>query len=80
MPSKPGLRNRLKRTLPVRYGQDFAVMMGARTRLGREVRDRLQALVTDLGGQGTLSHAQYSLCKRAVWLELCIEHEESRIA
>jgi hypothetical protein len=54
--------------------------MDGRTRLGREVRDRLQALVIDLGGDDTLSHAQRSLCRRAVWLELCIEHEETRIA
>ncbi len=54
--------------------------MDGRTRLGREVRDRLQALVIDLGGDDGLSHAQRSLCRRAVWLELCIEHEETRIA
>ena len=41
---------------------------------------RLQALVSDLGGEGALSHQQRSLCKRAVWLELMVENEESRIA
>ena len=55
-------------------------MMNSRTRLGREVRNRLLALVADLGGEDPLSHAQRSLCRRAVWLELCIEHEETRIA
>lgn len=40
------------------------------------------ALVADLGGQDALSHAQLSvsLSRRAVWLELRIEHEASRIA
>ena len=80
MSGKPGMRSQLRRTLPVRYGQDFAAVMDGRTRLGREVRDRLKALVIDLGGDDTLSHAQRSLCRRAVWLELCIEHEETRIA
>lgn len=80
MSGKPGMRSKLLRTLPVRYGKDFAAVMDGRTRLGREVRDRLQALVIDLGGDDTLSHAQRSLCRRAVWLELCIEHEETRVA
>ena len=80
MSGKPGMKSKLMRTLPVRYGQDFAAVVDGRTRLGREVRDRLQALVIDLGGDDALSHAQRSLCRRAVWLELCIENEETRIA
>ena len=39
------------RTLPVRYGQNFAAMLDGRCRLAREVRDRLQALIADLGGE-----------------------------
>jgi hypothetical protein len=80
MAGKKGARSKLLRTLPVRYGQDFAAVMDGRTRLGREVRDRVQALVIDLGGADTLSHAQRSLCRRAIWLELMVEHEETRIA
>ena len=80
MPSRPGTRNRLKTTLPVRYGQDFVTLLDGRCRLSREVRERLQALTSDLGGETELSHAQRSLCRRAVWLELLIEHEESRCA
>jgi hypothetical protein len=68
------------RTMPVKYGQDFAALMDGRTRLGREVRDRYSALVSDLGGNESLSHAQQSLCRRAIWLELTVEHEEARIA
>lgn len=80
MSGKPGMKSKLMRTLPVRYRQDFAAVMDGRTRLGREVRDRIAALVQDLGGDDTLSHVQRSLCRRAIWLELCIEHEETRIA
>lgn len=78
--TKPVTRQNLPRTLPVRYRQDFAAVMDGRTRLAREVRDRFNALTQDLGGIDALSHVQQSLCQRAVWLELCIEHEETRIA
>jgi hypothetical protein len=80
MGGKNGLRPKLPRLMPVRYREDFAAVMDGRSRLAREVRDRLSALVADLGGEDALSHAQRSLCQRAVWLELCIEHEETRIA
>jgi hypothetical protein len=77
---KHGPRLKLPRQMPIRYRQDFAAVMDGRSRLAREVRDRLTAMLTDLGGEGILSHAQISLCKRAVWLELCCEHEETRVA
>lgn len=80
MSGKPGMKSKLMRILPVRYQRDFAAVVDARTMLGRAVRDRFNALTQDLGGMGSLSHAQQSLCRRAVWLELTIEHEESRIA
>ncbi len=58
MRTKPVTRCRLPRTLPIRYRQDFASIMDGRSRLSREVRNRLQALVGDLGGQDALSHAR----------------------
>lgn len=67
------------RVLPVRYEESFVSLLDGRSRLAREVRDRLQRLVADLGGESGLSHAQRSLCKRAIWLEIVIENEESRI-
>jgi hypothetical protein len=79
MPSKPGMRNRLRHTLPTRYGQDFVASLDGRFRLSREVRRRLEALVSDLGGESALSHAQISLCRRVTWIELMIEHEEARM-
>ena len=79
MPSRPGMRNRLRHTLPTRFGQDFVASLDGRFRLSREVCSRLQALTTDLGGESALSHQQRSMCKRAIWLELMVEHEEARI-
>ena len=32
-------------------------------------------MIADLGGEGTMSHAQISLCRRAIWLELMVEPE-----
>lgn len=78
MTGKKGMRSGLKTTLPVRYGQDFVTQLDGRCRLSKTVSVRLEALEGDLGG--VLSHAQRSLCRRAVWLELCAEHEEARIA
>lgn len=78
MPSRPGMRNRLRHTLPAKYGSDFVATLDGRFRLSREVHRRLQTLIADLGGEGTMSHAQISLCRRAIWLELMVEHEESR--
>jgi len=43
------------------------------------VRSRLQALTSELGGESALSHAQISLCRRVIWIELMIEHEEARM-
>ena len=74
MGGKNGLRPKLPRLMPVRYREDFASIIDGRSRLAREVRDRLSALVADLGGEDALSHAQRSLCRRAVWLDLCVEH------
>ena len=48
--------------------------------LGRAVRDHFNSLVQDLGGLGRLSHQERSLCMRATWLQLMLEHEESRIS
>jgi len=55
-------------------------VLDGRCRLAREVRTRVQALFADLGGEGAaLSHAQRSLIRRAVWLEMVLEGDELRI-
>ena len=80
MSGKKGMRSGLSRVLPVKFGVDFARTVDGRSLLGRAVRTRLQNLIDDLGGEGTLSHQQRSLCVRAVWLELVLQEEEMRIA
>lgn len=65
---------------PAAYTPDHADRLDGRTKLGRQIRDHFNALATDLGGVDHLSHQQRSLCRRAIWLELLLEHEESRIA
>ncbi|MGH8538376.1 MAG: hypothetical protein ACREXM_18500 [Gammaproteobacteria bacterium] len=66
-------------TLPADYTPDYTDKLDGRTRLGRQIRDHFNALATDLGGVDHLSHQQRSLCRRAIWLELLLEHEEARI-
>ena len=80
MAGKKGAKSQLSRVLPVKFEESLVSALDGRSRLGREVRERLQAMTNDLGGRGTLSHAQYSLAKRGVWLEMLLEAEELRIA
>jgi hypothetical protein len=80
MSGKPGMRSKLRRTLPSRYGPNFVEVLDGRCRLAKEVRHRLQILMSDLGGEDNLSHQQRSLCARSVWLELVIGSEEARIS
>jgi hypothetical protein len=73
-------RTTLSRVLPVRFQGDFLERVDGRSLLGREVRMRIEGIEADLGGPDALSHAQRSLVRRAVWLELCAEQDETRIA
>jgi hypothetical protein len=52
---------KIPRQMPIRYRQDFATVMDGRSRLAREVRDPLSALLADLGGEDVVSHAALSL-------------------
>jgi hypothetical protein len=76
MSGKKGMRSELLRVLPAKYDESFASVLDGRCRIARTVRDRLQALVADLGGESALSHQQKSLCRRAIWLEIVLESEE----
>jgi len=67
-------------TLVQHYVPDYAEKMDGRSKLAKAIRERLAGLINDLGGREALSHQQFSLCRRAVWLETLLEHEESRIA
>ena len=76
MSGKKGMRSELLRVLPAKYDESFASVLDGRCRIARTVRDPLQALVDDLGGESALSHQQKSLCRRAIWLEIVLESEE----
>jgi len=80
MSGKKGMRSGLSRVLPVKFGVDFVRTVDGRSVLGRAVRCRLENLFDDLGGEGTLSHQQRSLCTRAIWLEFVLQDEEMKIA
>jgi len=67
-------------TLMQHYVPDYAEKIDGRSKLAKAIRERTAALTADLGGREALSHQQFSLCRRAVWLETLLDHEESRIA
>jgi hypothetical protein len=75
-----GMKARLRKELPVKFGTDFVEQMDGRSLLGREVRSRMDALVSDPGGEGSLSFQENSLVTRAIWLDLLLSNEEARIA
>lgn len=54
--------------------------MDGRVRVARELRDRLHALASDLGGLASLSYQEQSLCKRLVHLERLVELKELKLA
>jgi hypothetical protein len=75
-----GMKARLRKELPVKFGTDFVEQIDGRSLLGREVRSRIGAIEADLGGPDALSHAQRSLVEHAVWVDLVLSNEECRIA
>ena len=54
--------------------------LDGRVRVARSLRERLGALVSDLGGPAGLSYQELSLCKRAIHIERLIEKDELSMA
>jgi len=54
--------------------------LDGRLGLARELRQRFETLTNDLGGSGSLSYAQRSLCERALWLEYWLATQERDLA
>mgnify|MGYP006430004891 CR=1 FL=1 len=50
-----------------------------RTALARALRDRLHALMDDLGGETALSYQQRVICERVIFLELWCQRAEARL-
>ena len=63
-----------------RYQEDFLLHLDGRVRVAKSLRERLGALVSDLGGHDSLSYQERSLCKRIVHLERVIEKYECTLA
>lgn len=71
---------RLLAAIPAKYTPDFMDRLDKRTVLGKAVRERYQAVVSDLGGSEALSTIKHSLVRRFVWFEAMIEGQECRAA
>lgn len=71
---------RLLASIPERYTPDFMDRLDKRTVLGRAVLDRYAGVVSDLGGDESLSNIKRSLVRRFTWFETMIEGMECRAA
>jgi hypothetical protein len=71
---------RLLAAIPERYSPDFMERLDKRTVLGKAVRDRFEAICSDLGGVENMPTVKLSLARRFVWLEAMIEGFECRAA
>jgi len=71
---------RLLAAIPAKYSPDFLERLDKRTVLGKAVRERYHAIVTDLGGEAALATVKHSLVRRFVWFEAMIEGMECRAA
>ncbi len=66
--------------IPIRYDEGFLEAMDGRGRIVRNLRQRLDVLVSDLGGLDQLTYMERSLCRRAIHLERLIEKKEASLA
>lgn len=71
---------KLLAAIPKNYSPDFMDRLDKRTVLGRAVRERFEAICTDLGGVEGMATVRLSLVRRFVWLESMIEGFECRAA
>ena len=67
------------RTLPERFESGWLAKMDTRMALVRELRARLDALATDLGGMDALSYQERSLCERAIFVEYLLAKQEREL-
>jgi hypothetical protein len=71
---------RIQDTIPSEFTPRFLEHLDGRTVTARILRERLDNLQNDLGGEAHLSYQQRSLCRRAIWLETVIETSEAQAA
>lgn len=65
--------------IPASFKPDWLSALDSRTVLARELRDRRNRLCNDLGGADALSYQQTALVDRALFLELHLQQEESKL-
>jgi hypothetical protein len=72
-------KSSLPTDIPAKYSEGFLEEMDGRTEISRNLRHRLNALVSDLGGFDGLSYQERSLCKRVIHLERQVERFENTL-
>ena len=77
MAGKQGAKSEKAVEIPARFDMNFLEAMDGRGHAVKTLRQRLGALMSDLGGGPELSYQEQSLCKRFVHLERLIERKES---
>lgn len=65
---------------PDRFQQGWLDRLDGRFAMAQELRQRYDALTSDLGGADRLSYAQRSLCERVLWLEFWLASQERELA
>lgn len=66
--------------VPEQFRAGFMTELDGRTAVAQDLRQRYEALTTDLGGLTALSYQQRSLVERFLWLEHWLRTEEQRLA
>jgi hypothetical protein len=66
--------------IPADFTPRFLEHLDGRTIAAKVLRQRLEEYQEDLGGEASLSYAQKSLAKRAIWLETYLETSEAMAA
>ena len=80
MAGKQGMKSEKETDVSAKHTPGFLEDMDGRTEVSRTLRQRLGALVSDLGGLDALSYQERSLCKRVIHLERLIEKRELSLA
>src|SRR5262245_26361411 len=73
-------RKRKPAELPAKFAPGFVGTLDGRSLLARALRQRFEAIASDLGGEGELSALKVSLLERLVWLEAMLSKIESDLA
>ena len=80
MSGKPGCKSQKPTELAERYEAGYLDQLDGRVRVAKNLRERLGALVSDLGGLAALSYQERSLCRRVIHLERIIDKKELTLA